>query len=219
MQNILKNITSFIAKTFFVASVGFGCYLFGSYQSQEHINDLAYALEEERTTLSDFEVEIYLNAQALVGELGIRYRNEWDDMQSAVFGRVEDPRWPATVSEVLLERRPNGTGCMVDAMCDEVIENLLSNAGQEARNYAAAALLQFQAGTFELKHNGHSWATSAAADGHAYFESLCQVVHATGHQYFGDCSYAPLTSLRPIARPGQNADKAILTAITIAMND
>jgi hypothetical protein len=219
MQNILKNIKSFICKSFFVASVGFGCYLFGSYQSQEHINDLAYALEEERTTLSDFEVEIYLNAQALLGELGGAHRAEWVEVQSAIFNRVTDPRWPMSIDEVLLERRPNGTGCMIDAMCDRVMENLLTDIGQEARMYAATMLSQFSAGTFVPTHSGHSWATETAADGHAYFEGLCAVVQDAGHNYFDDCRLAPITSLRPIARPNQNTDRAILTAIAIAMND
>ncbi len=102
---------------------------------------------------------------------------------------------------------------MMDAMCDSVMEDLLSDEGQLARSYAAKAMATFTSESWIPAHQGHSWATPAAADGHAYFESLRVVAEGEGHMYFADAPVrprarpdslegrAPETSPRPKARP------------------
>jgi hypothetical protein len=197
----IKKIWIVTAYTFVTISVlglvGYGGYLLGTESNPHQAENTALqiTLTEERATLSDHEVHIYLNAQALLGELGTRYIDEWPHAQSVIFTRLTDPRWPMSIDEVLLEKRPNGRGCMVDAMCDEVTENLLTDEGNIAREYAAIALAQFAADEFILTHSGHSWATPTAAAGHAYFEGLTPVAEGSGHLYFADAQ------TRPQARP------------------
>ncbi len=203
-----------IAVTFAISFAMYGGYLVGAESNLYKAENAALqtALRTERTTLSDHEVKIYLNAQALLGELGTRYVDEWPHVQSAIFTRSTDLRWPMTIAEVLLEKRPNGRGCMVDAMCDSITENLLTDEGVVAREYAADALAQFAAGEFVLTHSGHSWAKPAAAEGHAYFEGLSPVAEGIGHIYFADAPTRPQarpdcetgcvsSSIRPRARP------------------
>ena len=210
------------------AVVGFGGYFVGKEKTMVEVERMANILAEEQIhaeiedmarhlvwesqTLSETEIEIYLFAQMLHGEAK-GHENDWPHMASGTFNRVADGRWGNTVTEVLLKTRPNGTGCEIDAMCDRVMENLMTEAGAKARAFAATVLDQYHSWEFEPTHSGHSWATPAAAEGHAYFEGLCEVAQASGHKYFGDCEKADVVMVLPKLRPAHLLDKVVMAAV------
>lgn len=148
----------------------------------------------EAKAYGQFGVEVFTLATILVGEAKGQVE-EWPDIASAFFARVDDPRWPSDIEHVAKQK------CEIDALCDRVPEYLNSEIGQQAIVYAKEVLSAYYAGEFIPTHGGHSWATPKAAAGHAYFEGLEVVAEGIGHQYFGDKTLAPLHSIRPLSRP------------------
>jgi len=192
-MNIFKTVLKPLT---LAATVGALAYGYGQVTEQASSNrQTEIVLVENDWAVSSFELQVMYVAKALDGEAR-GHEAEWPHIMSAVFNRMNDPRWDDSLIGVLLTPRPSGIGCEIDAMCDRHMENLSTNAGSIALAYAAEALQQYEAGEFQLTHQGHSWATPEAADGHAYFEGLTPVAKGTGHIYFAD---API---RPKARPG-----------------
>ena len=214
MQNILKKIVKTITTT---VTVGFvGCVGFWIGQQQERvvtteiIESQQDYLTDEAVTLSHRELEIFYLAQALYGEAKGQ-PDEWETMTTAVFNRVDQTWTPATLIGTLLQKDRYGR-CQIVAMCDTVPEDLTSVIGQAAVAHAQVALEQHALGTYERTHVAHSWATPAAADSHSYFEDLRLIIEESGHQFFGDISYAPEVSLRPQARPADPILLALMEA-------
>lgn len=220
----IRNITNTIAVVATVLLFSFSVITLNTISAKADQAALVNLVIEESQTVSAFEYETVLLAEMLYGE-GKGHLNDWPHMVSASFNRVEDRRWPDNIVGVLLKTRPNGRGCEIDAMCDSLMENLTSERGQLALEYAAASLRDFYAGTFAFSHTGHSWATPAAAVGHDYFEGLVLVAEGTGHLYFADAPVrprarpeclmgcAPKISIRPIARPTVPQDPVLLALL------
>lgn len=150
--------------------------------------------------LGQFGVEVHTLAQMYVGEAKGQ-PEEWPDLFSAVLNRVDDTRFPGTIETVIKAVSPSGKSCEINAMCDVVMEVMTTQLGQSALLTAYSHLQEHYAGKFRRTHAGHSWATPAAATGHAYFESLVVVLKRSGHWYFGDISYAPKVAMAPPVRP------------------
>lgn len=193
MQNILKQIITTFVGSITAGFIGFGGFLLGQYDQTVDNDQILDLLVEESQTVSPFELQVVKLAEAIYGEAK-GHPDDWPHIATAIFNRVDDERWSDTVMGVLFAR------CEIDALCDSLPEVLTSTVGQQALQFAAEALAVYEDGTFVRTHTGHSWATPAAAEGHAYFEGLQQVMEASGHQYFADKSLAPVVSVRPQAR-------------------
>lgn len=150
--------------------------------------------EAEAKAYGQFGVEVFTLATVLVGEAKGQ-PEEWPDMATAFFARVDDPRWANSVERVAKE------GCEVVALCDDVPEYLTSDIGRKAIVFAREALTAYYASEFVPTHGGHSWATPKAAEGHRYFEGLDVVAEGSGHKYFDDRVLAPERSIRPKPKP------------------
>jgi len=200
-MNFLKKIGYTLVATATAGFLGYNGLLLGQMTKDAAVENMADLLIEDSQTVSDFELQVMYVAKALDGEAR-GHEADWPHIMSAMFNRKEDARWDNTMIGVVLTPRPSGKGCEVDAMCDQLMEDLSTASGQAALAYASQALTEYAAGEFQLTHMGHSWATPAAAKGHAYFEGLTPVAEGTGHIYFAD---APT---RPKARPGTLSDCA-----------
>lgn len=192
-MNIFQKVTATAAMIATTGFVGFGGYLLGQYEDTTQTDQTLDLLVKESQTVSPFELQVMKLAEALYGEAK-GHTDDWPHIATAIFNRVDDERWDNTLMGVLFTR------CEIDALCDSLPEVLTSKVGSQALEFAAEALLAYEAGTFVHTHVGHSWATPAAADGHAYFAGLQPVMEASGHQYFADKSFAPAVSVRPQAR-------------------
>jgi hypothetical protein len=204
MQNILKMIIKTSIHAITVGFVGYGAFLLGQHDQSSEVNHLLDLLVEESRSVSPFEYEAVKLAEALDGEAR-GHRDDWSHIVTAVFNRTADSRWADTPLGVLLDGE-------IDALFDQYPEDLSTEGGQAALAYAAAMLVSHEDGDFVPLHTAHSWATPAAADGHAYFEGLDQIAAGSGHQYFTDKSVAPAVSLRPQARPADPILLALLEA-------
>ena len=216
-----------------VAIFGMPLLLIGYHQYSVSVAVSHATAAVEGEAYGTFGVEVFTLATVLVGEAKGQ-PEEWPDMATAFFARVSDKRWANDVEHVAKE------GCEIDAMCDRVPEYLTSDVGQQAIVFAREALRAYHAGEFRSTHQGHSWATPKAAEGHRYFEGLMVVAEGTGHQYFADkpirpmprptCtkpagSHAPCTSIRPKHRPAvsstdheQYRDEGIELAVLEALS-
>ena len=200
-MNFLKQFGYTLVATTTVAFLVYAGLLVGQVTKEAEADRLADLLTVNSQTVSEFELQVMYTAKALDGEAR-GHEADWPHIMSAVFNRMDDPRWDGSLIGVLLTPRPSGKGCEVDAMCDRLMENLSTMSGQAALTYATQALIERADGEFHLTHTGHSWATPAAAEGHVYFEGLTPVAKGTGHIYFAD---API---RPKARPGTSSNCA-----------
>jgi hypothetical protein len=206
MQNILSKIIKFLYITATTGFIGFAGFLLGQDVHTAETDQILDLLVEESQTVSSFELEVVKLAEAIYGEAK-GHTDDWPHIASAIFNRVDDERWADTVMGVLFSR------CEIDALCDSLPEVLTSEVGQQALQFATQSLLGYENDTFVPTHSGHSWATPAAADGHAYFEGLQQVLEASGHQYFADKPLAPTVSLRPQARPVAQLKHDVMLAL------
>lgn len=125
---------------------------------------------------------------------------EWLKMFSAMYNRMEYEGW---WSDDFMEVLQFGCEslCEINGLPLVGEEALLSAIGQEAVAFATKMVELLHTGPFVPTHTGHSWATPAAAAADSWFQTLCQVAEGPGHLYFGDCNFAPTTSLRPVLRP------------------
>lgn len=201
LAKIFRRTLNMLAIVSVIGVTGLGVHLWDKHQIQVEI-DLAVIHE-----LDGF-AEVYVVAEAITGELGVRYQDEWPDLFSALVNRVEDPRWPDTFEEVIKQMRPEGKGCQIDAMCDSVMEMMVSESGNQALQFAYVALKAYYAGQWQSTvGDAHSWATPQAAEDHAYFDGLILEKESFGHQYFSGEWINPkgetfvAKSLRPVARP------------------
>lgn len=178
------------------AIVGLPIMLIGYHQYTINTAVTSAVAEVEAEAYGPFGVEVFTLATVLVGEAKGQ-PEEWSDIATAFFARVDDPRWSNSVERVAKE------GCEIDALCDRVPEYLTSEIGRKAIVFARGALTAYYAGEFAPTHGGHSWATPKAAEGHRYFESLDVVAEGSGHKYFGDRVLAPERSIRPRPKPAE----------------
>jgi hypothetical protein len=222
-MNLIKKTIKFTATLVVVGIIAFGTYLLGQYQNQIQVEKLRDRMVVENQTVSKIELQVMYVAKMLDGEAR-NHTGDWPHIMSAVFNRMDDPRWANSLIGVILTPRPSGKGCEIDAMCDRFMEDLSTVSGVDALAYAAKALKQHAAEEFRLTHLGHSWATPAAAEGHDYFEGLIPVAKGTGHIFFADVpddtmvrpdvprDNAPTESLRPQARPADSIILALMEA-------
>ena len=222
-MNLIKKTIKFTATLVVVGIIAFGTYLLGQYQNQIQVEKLRDRMVVENQTVSKIELQVMYVAKMLDGEAR-NHTGDWPHIMSAVFNRMDDPRWANSLIGVILTPRPSGKGCEIDAMCDRFMEDLSTVSGVDALAYAAKALKQHAAEEFRLTHLGHSWATPAAAEGHDYFEGLIPVAKGTGHIYFADAPVRPnarpdtlggnppTESPRPQARPADSITLALMEA-------
>jgi hypothetical protein len=204
-KKILMTTVAAISVALCVCAAGFIMHQFLSIDNQsiiaaqeQQIETLNAQLVLEGRTVSLHELEVVYTAQAIEGEAR-GHEDDWALIMSAIVNRVHDTRWSDSLIGVLLTTRPSGEGCEIDAMCDRIMENLSSDTGFAALAFAERALTEIHTGDFVLATSAHSWATPAAADGHAYFEGLISVAEGSGHIYFADQQTRP--KMRPDCLP------------------
>jgi hypothetical protein len=200
-KKILMTIVTATSVSLCVCAVGFIMHQYLSIDDQsiiaaqeQQIKTLNAQLVLEGRTVSRHELEVVYTAQAIKGEAS-GHEDDWSLIMSAIVNRVHDTRWSDSLIDVLLTIPPSGEGCEIVAMCDRIMENLSSDTGFAALAFAERALTQIHTGDFVLATSAHSWATPAAAAGHAYFEGLTAVAEGSGHIYFTDQQTRP--QMRP----------------------
>jgi len=228
-MNFIKKIKHPVVAAATFALVGYSGFLIGEHKTQAQIEQLLDLISLESRTVSQFEYEAVKLAETYEGEAKGQ-PDEWvweasaPAMPSAILNCVNDERFPDTVLGVLLQPLSSGKALAINALGDHIPENLSTKRGQLALTEAARVLVAHYDGTFVPSHNGHSWATPAAAEGHDYFEGLIPVAKGTGHIYFADVpddtmvrpdvprDNAPTESLRPQARPADSIILALMEA-------
>ena len=111
----------------------------------------------------------------------------------AIFTRIDDPRWPNNMLDVLY--LPNaGGGCQIVAMCDDVPEDLSSAVGREMFNHATYWWFLYHLGQFEdLSGGAHSFCPPGTCLKNEYFQNPKLAVYAKHkrHWFYGDADGAP----------------------------
>jgi len=145
-------------------------------------------------------------------------RMEWELKFSAIYNRLEyDGWWTGDFVGLLTFGCDKGL-CEINGLPLVGPEALASDIGHEALAAAEDMVDALNYGPYEPLHPGHSWATPKAAATDSWFKTLCQVAEGPGHQYFADCTLAPLVSIAPQPRPTPKLSKTD-EAVRFALNN
>lgn len=195
----------------FTVVVG-GTYLYTKHQfEQQFKREAQAAIEAERAkAYGEFGATVHAVAQMFVGEAKGQ-PEEWEQMFSAIVVRFESGRHGENIETTIKECSDSGP-CQINAMGDTVMEIMTSAVGQVALLEAERLVELYESGEWRPLNQAHSWATPKAAEGHKYFDGLRLVATYPGHNYYADRNFAPLTSLRPEARPS-SIDDAVRLAL------